>query len=250
MSSIKREREPDLNQFRIEYVISDDIPVETYFMALNEREAIKMLARSCLKHLSGGKLSDQAVDCFVDAFANPGQPFLEAPEMLTVPEPLPDLEVVTENPIKNEDRQSTGETQKDSGEVFATTEDDQSEGSLPADPFRDSSDQKETKPKDKTSDEQNVFAAPPKETKPDPAIEHAEKKQVRDEEIIVATTENQRRREEFENLCSMALSRVEELNLKLSILKIEEHNRWSDEWNCVPYPLPNETKEPSEHPEE
>ena len=189
-----------------------------------------MLARSCLKHLSEGKLSDQAVDCFVDAYANPGQPFLETPEMLTVPEPLPDLEVVTENPIKNEDRQSTEETQEDSGEVFATTEDDQSEGISPADPFRDSSDQKETKP--------------------DPAIEHAKKKQVRDEEIILATTENQRRREEFENLCSMALCRVEELNLKLSILKIEEHNRWSDEWNCVPYPLPNETKEPSEHPEE
>ena len=85
--------------------------------------------------------------------------------------------------------------------------------------------------------EENIFDAPAKEEKVDPVIAHAEKKAKREEEIQRARNENEKRQREYENLSSMTLRLVEELNGKLSVLALEEHNRWSDKWNPLSYPL-------------
>ena len=250
MSSKKREREPDLNQFRIEYVLDDDLPAEMFFMAQDSREAIKMLAHSCLKHLSNRNMSDTAVDCFVNAYANPGKSFLEPPEMIPIPELLPNLKVAEEKINKTEIPELKEESNQDSAEAFPPVDEAPNADVSPPDPFMDSTVEGEKKPADKTPGEENIFAAPPKEAKPDPAIEHARKKKDREKEIIQAKTENERRRIEFESICEMALLQVEELNKRLSILKLDEHNRWSDEWASVPYPLADQDQRHSESPEE
>jgi hypothetical protein len=250
MSSKKREREPDLNQFRIESVVDDDLPIETFFMALDSREAIKMLAYSCLKYLSVRNMSETAIDCFVNAYANPGKSFLEPPEMIPVPEPLTDLKVAAGNISKTEVSELEQESNQDSGEVFPQTNEARNEEISPPDPSGDSEGEGEKKPLDGTPGEKNIFTDPPKEEKPNPAIEHAREKKVREEEIIQAKTENERRRMEYESLSKMALLQVEELNERLSVLKVDEHNRWSDEWASITYPLADEDEGHSESPEE
>jgi hypothetical protein len=55
---------------------------------------------------------------------------------------------------------------------------------------------------------------------------------------------------EYESLSKMALLQVEELNERLSVLKVDEHNRWSDEWASITYPLADEDEGHSESPEE
>ena len=88
--------------------------------------------------------------------------------------------------------------------------------------------------------EENIFDAPAKEEKVDPAITHAEKKAKREEEILTARNENEKRQREYENLSSATLRLVEELNGKLSVLALEEYNRWADKWNPLSYPLKEE----------
>jgi hypothetical protein len=50
--SKKLEREPDLIEFKVNYTLDQDLPVEKYFMAYNATEALKMFAHSCIKFLS------------------------------------------------------------------------------------------------------------------------------------------------------------------------------------------------------
>jgi hypothetical protein len=250
MSSKTREREPDLIQFRIEHMLDEDLPVESFFMAKDANDAIKMLARSCLKYLVDRNLSNLSVDCFVNAYANPRQPFLEQPEMVPVLETLPEFKGSAEDITKNEFPELKQEENLDSEECFVESNSEKSEEHSTPDPFKDSNAEEEKKIKGKTSNEDNIFAAASEEPKPDPAVEHAMKKKARDEEIIQAKLENERRRNEFESLRSIALQQVDELNEKLSILQIDEHNRWSDEWVSVPYPLIEQDVENEELPQE
>jgi hypothetical protein len=250
MSSKTREREPDLIQFRFEYMVDEDLPVESFFMAKDANDAIKTLARSCLKYLTDRNLSELSVDCFVNAYANAGQPFLEPPEMVPILEALPEFKDSTENITKKEIPEMKQEEDLVSGEFFAESKSENSEEHSTPDLFNGSNAEGEKKTAGKTSSELNIFAAAPEEAKPDPAIEYAIKKKAREEEIIQAKSENERRHNEFESLCSIALQQVDELNEKLTILQIDEHNRWSDEWVSVPYPLIEKTVENEESPQE
>ena len=219
--SSKREREPDLIQFRLEYVLDDDLPVEKFFMATDARNAIGMFAHSCQKFLSEPNISDQALDCFAKAFAHPGKSFLEPPEMIPVPEEIPEY-------VKSQE-----ELEQEAAAVQSAMEDVVEESSPPADPFMQAEGGEQGSP----PAEENVFAAPAKDAKPDPAIEHARKKAERDEEIRQAEAENERRKTEYENLSGTISRMVGELNGKLSVIAFEEHDRWADKWNPIAYPL-------------
>ena len=219
--SSKREREPDLIQFRLEYVLDDDLPVEKFFMATDARNAIGMFAHSCQKFLSEPNMSDQALDSFAKAFAHPGKSFLEPPEMIPVPEEIPEY-------IKSQE-----EVEQEAAAVQRAKEALVEESSPPADPFMQAEDGEEGSP----PAEENIFAAPAKDAKPDPAIEHARKKAERDEQIREAKAENDQKKTEYENLLGTVSQLVGELNEKLSVIAFEEHDRWSDKWNPLAYPL-------------
>jgi hypothetical protein len=119
----------------------------------------------------------------------------------------------------------------------------------PIDPFMQSEDGEEGSPFAQKKEE-NIFATPVKEAKPDPAIEHAGKKAEREEKILEAKKENEKRQTEYENLSGMVLRMVKELNDRLSIIKFEEHDRWVDKWNPLSYPLPEEALEDSHSSED
>jgi hypothetical protein len=228
--SSKREREPDLIQFRIEYILDDDLPVEKFFMATDARNAIGMFAHSCQKFLSEPDMSDQAIDCFSKAFADQGKPFLDPPEVIPAPEAIPEYE-------RPEGEEEEEQVEENISEAQNTEEEPSEESSPPIDPFMQSEDGEED---GSPPVKENIFDAPTKEEKVDPAIEHAEKKAKREEEILAARNENEKRQTEHENLTSLILRLVEELNGKLSILALEEHNRWVDKWNPLSYPLKEE----------
>jgi hypothetical protein len=238
--SSKREREPDLIQFRIEYEIDDELPVEKFFMATDARSAMGMFAHSCQKFLSEPNLSDHAIDCLVKAFADQGKPFLDPPEMIPVPEQIPEYE-------KPEGEEEEDQVEENISEVQNTGEGTSEESSPSVDPFMQSEEGEEG---GSPPVEENIFDAPAKEEKVDPAIAHAEKKAKREEEILTARNENEKRQREFENLSGMTLRLVEELNGKLSVLALEEHNRWSDKWNPLSYPLKEEELVDSETSED
>ena len=88
----KREREPDLIEFKVNYTLDDDFPVEKYFMAYNSTDALKSFAQSCAKHLSEKTISDIEMSCFTAAFATPNEPYIEKPEIIPLPKPIPELD--------------------------------------------------------------------------------------------------------------------------------------------------------------
>ncbi len=203
-------------------------------MAPDARAAVRMFAHSCQKFLSEQNMSDQAIDCFARAFASPGKSFLEPPEMIPVPEEIPEYE------------KSAGE---EPAEVQRAKEALVEESPPPTDPFMQSEDGEEGSPFAQKKEE-NIFATPAKEAKPDPAIELAGKKAEREEKILEAKKENEKRQTEYENLSGMVLRMVKELNDRLSIIKFEEHDRWVDKWNPLSYPLPEEALEDSHSSED
>lgn len=233
--SSKREREPDLTQYRFEYVINNDFPVEMFFMALNPGSAVKMFAQASIKFLSGQNLSEDVINCFVEAFANPQNSSFQAPGMIPLPKPIPDLEKpkeeMNEFAIVSEEREKASKAKgPDTFEVLgAQLEND-------ADPFINSDNKGEIMVSEPAACSE-AFASPPQEKIPDPAIEHARIQAERDAEILQVKAENERRISEFENMTQLALSKVEELNRKITITTFEEHNRWIDKWQPLAYPV-------------
>ena len=63
----KVEREPDLIEFKVNYTLDEDLPVEKYFMAYNSTEALKAFAQSCVKFLDEKKLPDVELNCFLNS---------------------------------------------------------------------------------------------------------------------------------------------------------------------------------------
>ena len=86
------EREPDLIQYRLEYCLNDDLPSERFFMATDPRDALSQLAYSCIKYIPVDSLNEEEQDSFAKAFANPTKPLVQAPDLLPVPEPIPDID--------------------------------------------------------------------------------------------------------------------------------------------------------------
>jgi hypothetical protein len=232
--SSKREREPVLIQFRLEYVLDDDLSVEKFFMATDARNAVRIFAHSCQKFLAEPNMSEQTIDCFAKAFAHPGKSFLDPPEMIPVPEEIPEY-------IKSQE-----EVEQEAAKIQSTKKALVEESSPPADPFMQAEDGEEGS----SPVEENIFAAPAKDEKADPAIEHAAKKDKREGEILEARKENEKRQTEYENLSGTVLRLVKELNEKLSVIAFEKHDRWVDKWNPLTYPLPEEELVDSETTED
>ena len=209
------EREPDLIQYRLEYSLNDDLPSERFFMATDPRDALSQLAYSCIKHIPVDSLSENEQDCFVKAFSNPTKPFLEKPDLLEVPKPIPDIDFPEPEPAPP----ATDEKSLDE-----SNQDDFSE-----DGFVD------------IQDTESAVATPDLQPKPDPAAEHKIKQEERLAEIVKIEKQNQELLERYEKLNNKTRRIMEWFTPRIEIMTFEEHNRWTDSWTSIEYPLePNE----------
>jgi len=173
------EREPDLIQYRLEYFLNDDLPSERFFMATNPRDALSQLAYSCIKHIPVDSLSQNEQDCFVKAFSDPSKPFLEKPDLLEVPKPIPDIDFPeSEPPTPATDEKTSDESNQD----------DFSE-----DGFMD------------IQNTESADSTPDLQPKPDPATEHRTKQEERLAEIAKLEKQNQELLERYEKLKNKTL---------------------------------------------
>jgi hypothetical protein len=214
------EREPDLIQYRLEYSLNDDLPSERFFMATDPRDALSQLAYSCIKHIPVDSLSENEQDCFVKAFSNPSKPFLEKPDLMEAPKPIPDVDFPEpELPIPAIDEKPSDESKQN----------DFSE-----DGFVD------------IQDTETADSTPDLQPKPDPAAEHKTKQQERLAEIAKIDKQNQEILSRYEKLINKTGRIMEWFTPRIEIMTFEEHNRWTDSWTSIDYPLvPDEEEESS-----
>ncbi len=76
----KVEREPDLIEFKVNYTLDEDLPVEKYFMAYNSTEALRAFAQSCVKFLDEKKLPEVELNCFLKSYAKPEETYINKPD--------------------------------------------------------------------------------------------------------------------------------------------------------------------------
>ena len=213
-----KEREPDLIQYRLEYSLNDDLPSERFFMATDPRDALSQLAYSCIKHIPVDSLTEEEQDCFAKSFANPTKPFIDKPELRAVPAPIPDIDFPEPEPSPAE--KETAEEENKSVES--------EEG------FLGMSQENET---------ENV--APDPQPKPDPAAEHKAKQDERLAQIAEIEKKNHALLEQYEKLSNKTRRILEWFTPRIEIFNFEEHNRWSDSWTKLEYPLPPDQDEES-----
>ena len=206
-----KEREPDLIQYRLEYSLNDDLPSERFFMATDPRDALSQLAYSCIKHIPVDSLTEEEQDCFAKSFANPTKPFIDKPELLAVPEPIADIDFPEPEPSPAEPETTEEENKSVESE----------EG------FLGMSQENET---------ENV--APDPQPKPDPAAEHKAKQDERLAQIAEIEKKNHALLEQYEKLSNKTRRILEWFTPRIEIFNFEEHNRWSDSWTKLEYPLP------------
>ena len=217
------EREPDLIQYRLEYSLNDDLPSERFFMATDPRDALSQLAYSCIKHIPVDSLSEKEQDCFVKAFSNPSKPFLEKPDLIEAPKPIPDVDFPEPKPpIPATNEKPSDESNQDdfAEDGFVDTQDSESAA---------------------TSDLQ---------PKPDPAAEHKTKQQERLSEIAKIEKQNQEILSRYEKLINKTRRIMEWFTPRIEIMTFEEHNRWTDSWTSIDYPLVPDMEEESSNLED
>ncbi len=227
----KKEREPDFFQFSVEYSLDNDSPVERHYMALNSADALKMFAHGLLKPMFGKVFEESQIESFQQAFAVPGNKFDEQPELIPVPEPLPELElpdVEEETPNTDLSPETLPETKKDSqhseelsvGEIL-----------------------------DNEVNEENIFEmsqiADNKPTKPDPVALHKEKMRERDAEIDEINRKNELTKQRHRDSLGLTLEMMEQVNNRLEVLNFSQYNRWADRWEKLPFP-PEKCEEENE----
>ena len=214
----KREREPDLIEFKVNYTLDGDIPVEKYFMAYNANEAIKSFAHSCVKFLSDKKFSDIEMSCFTNAFTSPTEPYLTKPNVNALPEPIPAL---------------------DEAEVvkFEQTEKEELLSETATDPpaLSDPMSEEANNPQDST-EEIDIFTPPVKVEKVDPRVDHAERVAEYSKKVNAITAENKKILESYESLILKTNQRITKINQRINIIEISEYFKWSDKWIDVPIP--------------
>ena len=218
----KKEREPELIQFRLEFCFNEDLPAEKFFMAYNQYDALAQLALSFVKELPFTSLSEEEKDCFVKAFSNPSAPFLEKPVLLPIPEPIPDMDFPEPEQelleIKNENTETVEE-----------------EGFLGISPQEE--------------DANPVVELQPK---PDPATEHSAKQEERLAQIAEIEKKNHTVSEKYEYLYNQTQKITQWFSEHIEIFNFEEYNRWSDSWHKIDYPLlpaENEDSVEQQHPD-
>ena len=209
----KREREPDLIEFKVNYTLDGDIPVEKYFMAYNANEAIKSFAHSCAKFLSEKNISDIEMSCFTNAFTSPTEPYLTKPKENALPKPIPALdeaELVKFEEIKKEELLTEQALSNPQSE----------EPNRPLD----------------TAEEIDIFTPPVKVEKVDPRLEHAERAAEYSKKVNAITAENKKILEIYESLILKTNQRITKINQRINIIEISEYFKWSDKWIDVPIP--------------
>jgi hypothetical protein len=209
----KREREPDLIEFKVNYTLDGDIPVEKYFMAYNANEAIKSFAHSCVKFLSDKNFSDIEMSCFTNAFTSPTEPYLTKPNENALPKPIPALdeaELVKFEEIKKEELLTE--------QALSNPESEEANSPLG------------------TAEEIDIFTPPVKVEKVDPRVEHAERLALYSKKVNAITAENKKILESYESLIFKTNQRITEINQRINIIEISEYFKWSDKWIDVPIP--------------
>ncbi len=208
-----KEREPDLIQYRLEYSLNDDLPSERFFMATDPRDALSQLAYSCIKHIPVDSLSEEEQDSFAKSFANPTKSFIDKPELLEVPKPIPDIEFPEPEPEPPPAELEKTEEQNENG--------DSEEGFLGM-----------------SQESESGNTAPDLQPKPDPAAEHKLKQEERLAQIAEVEKTNQGLLERYEKLGNKTRRILDWFTPRIEIFNFEEHNRWSDSWTKLEYPLP------------
>ena len=89
----KREREPEQINYRIEYIIDNSLPTESFLTATNALSAIRSFALICIKFSEQKNLSEKEKNLFIDFFSNQTTTVPEKPKLMDLPEKIPDLEV-------------------------------------------------------------------------------------------------------------------------------------------------------------
>jgi hypothetical protein len=215
----KIEREPDLIEFKVNYTLDGDLPVEKYFSSYNSTDALKAFAQSCVKYLAVKQISDLEMRCFTSAFANPEEQYLEQPAPIPLPDPIPELDQseldsleieFTEEPITEVETTSLAGNDGNQGIEGAAQE---------------------------VVEEIDIFAPPvTKSEKVDPRLEHAELEAEYSANVSNIQIENQKNLEEYKNLILKTNLRIKEILQRINILEVSEYFKWSDKWTDVPLP--------------
>lgn len=223
--SKKLEREPDLIEFKVNYTLDQDLPVEKYFMAYNATEALKMFAHSCIKFLSNKKLSEDEVLCFTNSYARPDEPYLTKPDPIPLPKEIPELDEALLDSIENE------QVEQPVTIVAQTT-----------DPFADSG-QNESLDSNEIEDE-NIFEQPIVNiTKPDPREEHSKLVHERELEVNRILHQNIKNLEEHTQLLKLTEARIAEISDRINIVEFSEFFKWSDKWVDIKIPIEDSNTE-------
>ena len=215
-----QEKEPDLVEYRLEYSLNDDLPSERFFMATDPRDALSQLAYSCIKFIPVENLSEEEQDSFAKAFSNPNSPFKEKPQLFNVPEPIPDIDFPEPEPVKEVEIDEQAKGGEDGQQP------NEEEGFLIS--------------PEQQGQENSMMSA---ETKPDPAAEHRVKQDERLSEIAQIEAKNQKLIEDYQKLNGKTRRIMEWFTPRISIQTFEEHNRWTDSWSTITYPLISEDEE-------
>ena len=209
----KREREPEQINYRIEYIIDNSLPTESFLTATNALSAIRSFALICIKFSEQKNLSEKEKNLFIDFFSNQTTTVPEKPKLMDLPEKIPDLEVddlsvdsELEDKAEQTDHTGSSDTLMDSEGMI----EDQGTSEV------------------KTSKE-NINPVLEKRKK------HAAKQAERLDEIRKVKLENLKREDAYDALISKATMQIQNLKGRLSILTFEEYNRWSDKWSDVDF---------------
>ena len=211
----KKEREPDFFLYSVEYSLDGDTPSESHFMGLNERDALKMFAYSLIKPLFNKRFKDFQVETFQNAFANAGRDITKPPDLIPVPEPLPELELP---------------------EIEEEFVDPQEDGSPES---KNSKDESAGKLDENESVGENIFEAAQvieKTEKPDPVAIHKAKMLEREAEIEEVKKKNDIVIKKHNDSIELTKEMMEHVNSRLEVLNFLYYNRWADRWEKLPFP--------------
>lgn len=215
----KVEREPDLVEFKINYTLDKDLPVEKYFMAYNSTDALKAFAQSCVKFLEEKNLSEIELSSFLETYAKPEEFCIEKPELISDPEPIPELD---EEVLKNYEEEKKIEVESESVPDAVDSEDSNSDQMIE---------------QDQPEEHVDNFAVPV-EKKPivDPRIEHAELEAKRKQDLQIISEQNKKNLENYEYLTAKTSQRIQKINQRIQIIEFSEFFKWSDKWVDIPLP--------------
>jgi hypothetical protein len=215
----KVEREPDLVEFKINYTLDEDLPVEKYFMAYNSTDALKAFAQSCIKFLEEKNLSEVELNCFLETYAKPEEICIEKPELISDPKPIPELD---EEVLKNYEEQKKIEVERESALDTDVPENSNTEQMIG---------------QDQTEEQVDNFAVPvEKKSIVDPRIEHAELEAKRDAELKIISDQNKKNLANYEYLTAITSQRIQRINHRIQIIEFSEYFKWSDKWVDLPLP--------------